>query len=726
MSKMKTVMFPGDTERREVVDAAAVHYTEQQNLTEEQQATARANIGVFGLLNTIYYSKLSTAINDLNAGVTNNGSTSADNALVKVSVSGGRFTVTLLANVSEEAKIEVNRSIDLNLAGHTLEFIDKIGAYLYFGAGTSCSINGEVANSSIVKKLEDYSNQISSGESSINLIRTEGDSLQIKGGSYSMTYNSDIATRFLSASDKCNLFEISDCELSCTNLLDSFTSGTSKNLICIFTAAKKFVLDSVKMSATSITSTYGVQNSSTDCYIKNCDIHLVLKPNCGINNDIDITNPDNSRFFDENQKFGHTESNDTSALGISPSLYSKNLYIEDSILIIDAPGSDSATECSNGIRTAWFNTCYVNNTKIYATHSGITGSGSLYVRNSILSGLSHGGIYVTSNSYTEAQENGFTGKEEEWAEFVASLTLYIKDTTLQNDYYPDRGVYNHDVVSKHGGLQNNCYIGNYYDDLGYGRDVYMDGCEFLGSGPCVRYSLHSPNRLFVSNTTFPEDSTIRVMSGNIDNNELPGELKIGVNCNITPDNVLTSDGSPDNAELTNELYRMYYRGEVLTESDLKFSNFGGGEDMTVVNEKLDTLMRNFIFQDTFHLENDSYALDADELQEGSDTISHTIEGVPSGAKLVIFEADDNTLTDIKSQTDGRYYISSGAFQFTPAVQSSDGARVGCVAMWKGNNETLANATVSAYGGENGGLTFKGRSMKAGKYNWTAYYWDDQI
>lgn len=47
-----------------------------------------------------------------------------------------------------------------------------------------------------------------------------------------------------------------------------------------------------------------------------------------------------------------------------------------------------------------------------------------------------------------------------------------------------------------------------------------------------------------------------------------GELKIGINCNITPDRVELSDGSPENAEITNDFYRHYYQEEVITGKDL--------------------------------------------------------------------------------------------------------------------------------------------------------------
>jgi hypothetical protein len=120
---------------------------------------------------------------------------------------------------------------------------------------------------------------------------------------------------------------------------------------------------------------------------------------------------------------------------------SKNLYITDSYLFLDAPGCDAHTESSVGINHNWFNEVYITGCKIYATHTGVSGSGALFVRDSILSGFSHGGIYVTTKSYERAINSGFVGEAEDWKNFLEALPMYFKDTTLEHRTYPSNGIY---------------------------------------------------------------------------------------------------------------------------------------------------------------------------------------------------------------------------------------------------------------------------------------------
>ena len=236
------------------------------------------------------------------------------------------------------------------------------------------------------------------------------------------------------------------------------------------------------------------------------------------------------------------------------------VVVEDSYVNTDAPGSDATEELSYGVRNAHAEytkygtfvpaTMYMRNTEVYGTHSGIYNTGSLYVRGGVLSGWSHGGLYTMHDA-------------------IYNSAVCLKDVLLRSGFY--NGYCEMEYITP-GELQSNCYIGGTANQLAQGGDVYMDGCTFDSAGNgafCVRVTnADHPNRLFISNSTLQGSTFIRVQRvGTNFGGKLPGELKIGVGCNFTPANVSTADGSPDNAEETNSLYRKHYPDEELTAED---------------------------------------------------------------------------------------------------------------------------------------------------------------
>ena len=138
--------------------------------------------------------------------------------------------------------------------------------------------------------------------------------------------------------------------------------------------------------------------------------------------------------------------------------------------------------------------------------------------------------------------------------------------------------------------------------------------------------------------------------------------------------------------------------------------------MSNVDNKLDTLLAQV--NSGFSSVSGSFTLDADDGNGTTTSASRTIPGVPAGAKLVVFEADTATLANVKALTTGCYVI-GGAFQFTPQAQNSDN-KCGYTSMWY-NGKPNFTASV-AYNDD--GVSFMGYTLKAGTYNWTAYYWND--
>ena len=123
---------------------------------------------------TNFYASLSAAMADINTGTQTNALADSTAAGVKVwSAPTGRPCVVLLTDLSESAQVDVNKSIDLVLNGKTLT-LTGTAAYLNFGAGTDCVIDGRAEGSKITSPERDTG----------NFVVSNGDSLTVLGGTY--------------------------------------------------------------------------------------------------------------------------------------------------------------------------------------------------------------------------------------------------------------------------------------------------------------------------------------------------------------------------------------------------------------------------------------------------------------------------------------------------------------------------------------------------------------
>ena len=137
--------------------------------------------------------------------------------------------------------------------------------------------------------------------------------------------------------------------------------------------------------------------------------------------------------------------------------------------------------------------------------------------------------------------------------------------------------------------------------------------------------------------------------------------------------------------------------------------------MSNIDNKLDALLGQV--NSGFSCVSGSFTLDADDGNATTVAAIRTLPGIPGGAKLVVFEADTDTLAMIKGLSG--YFVTGGALQFTPQAQNADN-RCGYTSLWA-NSKNNYTASV-AY--NDGGISFSGYTLKAGTYNWTAYYWNE--
>ena len=184
-------------------------------------------------------------------------------------------------------------------------------------------------------------------------------------------------------------------------------------------------------------------------------------------------------------------------------------------------------------------------------------------------------------------------------------------------------------------------------------------------------------------------------------------------------------------------------GNVLIEL---FSEASEVKDMALVGDALDTLVESMnSMSKGFRIESGTMTLDADVLPaEGTNKITVKLRDdasgmyCPSGAKMFVFYADNTTLTAIKNMykqvtdtfTPPQYVgtvlgncfepnianYSAGTLSYMSQLQYID-----TLASWH-KGWVLANSVTTANNAD--GVSFSALALKAGTYNWTAYYWDE--
>ena len=138
----------------------------------------------------------------------------------------------------------------------------------------------------------------------------------------------------------------------------------------------------------------------------------------------------------------------------------------------------------------------------------------------------------------------------------------------------------------------------------------------------------------------------------------------------------------------------------------------------------------------FRIEKDTMEVTADVLPaEGETSITVHIP-CPSGAKVVAFNADDATMAAIKDSSGTKYIATFMANFFAPKMgqhantskTQSYGSGMKLEEYYKDNpnynNGWLVASCSSGAVSNEDGCTFVCQALKRGKYEWTAYYWDE--
>lgn len=488
-----------------------------------------------------YYPNLCEAVAAINGGTT--GSTTADNtSKVELSTSNGVSKLRLLADLSESQKITVSKDVELVLNSYCLRFTEA-DANLEFGTGTNCVING--AGGQILKELD--TEQTESG----GLVVTNGTSLRIKGGTYTVGWKTTATALTVLARADTELLEVINCSISTDN-----SSGIAMG---IQTQAKDTIVSNVKINVTGNGNANGIMSnrkvsvsdsflrsyslSGSSCAmsvaagalsVKNCALEATAQSYIAygvwvkdgtvsltgsrIQADAYATAANGAEILAGELTVSDCTIVATSHKGATPSSAGiavntgAVLRVKDSQILADStPIGDNPGNNTLGISN--YGTAYLENNSVSANHSGVQNAGKLYVNGGRYNGYCHGGFYFTHGPEGEA---------------------FVNDAILQGGRYD--GIFDYSEVP------DNIKYGTMYIGGGTGANnsnitAYLDGCVF-DTSDChraiiIRGSLGEQNNTLNISNCLLTDGTLDTGTIRIDNETM--KLNIGRGCNTTSD-----------------------------------------------------------------------------------------------------------------------------------------------------------------------------------------------
>ena len=509
-----------------------------ENLTEEQKAQARQNIGAIG--SRVFYANLAAAVADLNNGTAANAALESGAAVEVLALDSGEKVVRLLADVSESAQIDINADMTLVLNGHTLN-LTTAAAKLNFAAGTNCAINGEVDGSAIKKE-----NITSTGNT--NAVLMQGDTLCVRGGYYSIGGSFTKVAMFFGVAATCKVIDLDGVEVLAKNTHTSTTAATK----CIQAQAVNTILRNSTLSAEVQTVAQAVHVVSTGnkVEVNGCNIFVSastsntkaaaecmnITAECVAKNSTFTATGYNANALElkENATIDHCTIEAAGFTAKGAKVDAGTSTFKNSKIFANAHGAHAQDGYSHSIGIRSAGTVICMDTDVTGTHSAVQNEGNIYVKGGTFSGYSHGGFYFVH---------------------AAAHNAYINNAVLRfgvnEGFFEDFG--SNDAENKAGRLAG-FYFGEGYDGRSPGISAYIDGCTIEGAGGepfVVRDAVAgSTNTVYISNTVnnATTDNPIRLNKGQTTN---LAELKIGMGCNFTPAD--TSD--PQWAEETGKLYR---------------------------------------------------------------------------------------------------------------------------------------------------------------------------
>lgn len=469
--------------------------------------------------NSVLYAKLSTAVTDINNGVTDNAVSALEQGKVKVFTdSNGATTVMLLDDVAEATQIDVNKDIHLVLAGHTISFTGTVDS-LVFGTDTDCVIDGTASGSAIYKNV--------TGSGTNTIVQAKGKKLAIHGGEYTLAEPSTTAIAFRIST---GYFGMHGATVNCS------AQANATHCRAVQTTVDA-IFEKCTINAMGAKNPIGVAVGGGVVKITDCTIN--------------VTNGSTETMGVWNMTTGATLIVENSSISAISTVTTRGLktatgtqtHLSNSVIFADAPqGHVGATGVAVGVYTN--GTLFCKDTNVTGTHSGISNHGKLYVSGGTFMGSTHGGFYLAHG---------------------ADGIAYIRDATIRCGEYNGQ-------FADFWESGDNTRLGALYVGGGTGANssnvtAFLDGCvlndTYNGTDKGAWHCLvlrgtdgETGHNISISNSQVT--GYIRV-----DNETM--KLNVGVGTNITTGTLAGS--TADYTEFTDKLYRKHHDSEALNGKD---------------------------------------------------------------------------------------------------------------------------------------------------------------
>ena len=437
-----------------------------------------------------FYSTLSGAVNDVNAGtIGTNENADEASAVACVFFEDEKPVVGLLKDTTERKRITLSADMTINLGGKTLtienDYYGLIGAS---GNTNKIVIDGRLSGSAVVLNGID-------GGGVLFQIRTN--TFTINGGSY--TLNETAAS---------NEYKSITMKTASGGTLNAFNCKIINNSVSSGHAIENNGDATISNCTIAVTSTgknaYAIDNNA-NATISNCNITVTStgKDAYGMSNagTATISNCNIIATSTVQYSYGMSNTGTATISNCNIKAYSNYLAVNGSYV------ANSLGVYSEGILT-------INDCTVMGTHSGLSNYGVLYINGGTFEGYGHGGIYFVGDS----------------------KNAYVRNATLKNFLAMPEG-YEENAGNNGAGF----YCG------GTNGNIYMDSCDIYGSAPSQIFVIKgSNNALYVSNSAVHNltggDANIRIDESNM--------MYLGVGNNFTAENT----NRPGNVIVTNEVY----------------------------------------------------------------------------------------------------------------------------------------------------------------------------
>jgi hypothetical protein len=403
---------------------SAVTYT-PQDLTEEQQAQARENIGAASQDDLYSISARYNSIEDALAGTN-----MISDGKVATHIVGDSLNIILLEDIASAITINITKDCTLHLNGKTISFT-ATGAYLNIST-PEATINGEVNGSTIRKEN-------ATGQSGVIecMVKAQGTNLHVNKGNYILSNVTTASRALVFDFDATSTVDMYGCIINANNPI--FTSGVNGNNI--------LHVEDCKFDVTTNYNIFGIFQSASakKTEVINSEFRIT---STGGNNIVAIGSLGGSVSVDSCKVHTCALANGCKSFGI----YAMANDVKVTNCYVEADGRNDvngSTIGTSAIETEGNGSLIINGGYYWGAREALVISGAVRINGGVFEGCQHGGAYMQGSD------------------------IKAKNATFRNvDYTGECGWNNSHYGAVYCGSSSNTDINVYFDNCRFESNVH--------------------------------------------------------------------------------------------------------------------------------------------------------------------------------------------------------------------------------------------------------------